>query len=715
MPVSWEGPATYRTSIGPNTQYPIPNASLWLVFHGVSYACVVRIDGVEVGRHEGMWDAFSVPIVTPNAEHPTLLEVEVIKSGGPTHPVKDVASGFLPFVFHTFGGIYQPVELLVSESDPLSNLAEARPTRVTVEGSRMLVNGQPFYVRAPLTWGWYPEVGHTNPPEATIRREIRRAKELGFNTIKFCLWVPPHRYLEIMREEGMEAWLELPLWDPSSDIRRQARMFAEIVRIVQQYRRHENIIIWTAGCELSESTSPEFRRSLFEMIKRETGCPLVKDNSGGAEMYGGDLREFGDFYDFHPYSDTPFYPLVLDSLLPGPRSNMPMLLGEFNDVDVVRDLPRLRKEGPYWASPDSHLNAQGVRWQHDLPSLLDSENPLSPMNGGERGQGVRGSSRDKALFMRKYVQEAVRARGEIGGYVVTGWRDTPISTSGIIDDWGEPRFGADEIASWNRETCLFIIPSRRPPWIRGGNRPGWSDAYNHFVGQVFWRIGLHSERGVSGRGSWSVARGGQTISQGEFGPIEVGPLDSREIGQVHWIADEPGDYRLSVSFGEATNEWPIWIVPKRGFTQFGLGPLDQSFKTQGLGEQMHFLDAEGTIPMPFWREAAYEFAELNGFWTRVPFANRWERLLAVSPDCALDIEHLTAKLDLSAIEVLMNRIDTRTYKDHPIMIRAQCKGARIIATTLRPFGGLGIQPAGLECNPAGSELLWCLLHELKPR
>mgnify|MGYP000123684856 CR=1 FL=1 len=183
---------------------------------------------------------------------------------------------------------------------------------------------------------------------------------------------------------------------------------------------------------------------------------------------------------------------------------------------------------------------------------------------------------------------------------------------------------------------------------------------------------------------------------------------------------------LSVSVGDAKNEWPIWVVQKRDFARFGLDPSDsatsppRSLLISGRGDDraantLHLHDGEGTIPMPFWREAAYVFAKSDGFWDRVPFADRWERLLAVSPDSALDMDHLVARYELSEIEVLMKRIDTRSYKEHPIMIRAKSGGATMIATTLRPFGGLGIQPSGLAHNPAGSELIWCLLQELEPR
>ena len=39
------------------------------------------------------------------------------------------------------------------------------------------------------------------------------------------------------------------------------------------------------------------------------------------------------------------------------------------------------------------------------------------------------------------------------------------------------------------------------------------------------------------------------------------------------------------------------------------------------------------------------------------------------------------------------------------MFRATGKGGTLIATTLRPFGGLGSQPTSLMKNPVGAKLL----------
>lgn len=717
LPVSHEGPVRYRTTID------VPRGEPHLLFHGVSYAADVSVAGEHALTHHGIWDAFVVPL-HKWAGQTVEVEVVVVKNGGPTYPVRDVASGFLPFVYHTFGGFHGTVELF--REKPILDYGPAT-SRIRVEGTRLYVDGKPFYMRGLLHWGWYPEVGHTNPPDETIRQEIRDAKALGFNLVKFCLWVPSQRYLEILKEEGMFAWMELPLWDPSSDPDRLAGMAAELERIVRQFRHHDNIIVWTVGCELSTSTPAEYRRYLTQTVRNLTQCPMVKDNSGGAEMYGGDLREYGDFYDFHPYCDTHFYPAVLDTLLPGARRPLPILLGEYNDIDVHRDMARTGDELPYWASNLSELNDKGVRWQYDLPGVLDDSRFANhPSRSGHAK--LMETSRKKALYMRKTVHEAVRARDAIGGYVVTGWRDTPISAAGFFDDWGNMRFSPEEVRPWNDEEILFLLPTRRPPWFHGGNRPGYLYPLAQFTGQVFWRVGFHSAAGGDVGLTWSVRdASGRIVAQGAEDRVSVEPLSATEVGEISWMCDTPGEYVLSVEAGTMANEWPIWIVaplakePLAGWSKYDPARLLDDLLVDGganllatrvpsdLNERLErgervilFAADEITSLAPFWRESAYEFRN-DEFWGNVPFAHQWERLFPIGGDQVLDPAWL--KANVGEYEVLLNRVDVRTYVDAPVVVRA----GNLIITTLRPFGGLGVEPTSLSKNAAGVELLRALM------
>jgi len=712
MDVRDEGPVVYRVRLS------LPPQPAFIRFNGVSYAAEVRIDGELRATHEGIWDAFEVP-VQDLAGKQVEVEVSVVKNGGKTYPVKSVASGFLPYVHSTFGGIFREVQLVLEGAPPQLG---GEPQTVAVVGREIHIDGEPFYMRGLLHWGWYPELGHPNPSEDTIRKEVREAKRLGFNTVKFCLWLPPHRYLEILRQEDMQAWIELPVWLPSERPADQTQMWRECEAIVRQYRHHENILAWSIGCELGAAVPAATRQRLCQMVRNLTGCTLVGDSSGGSEMYGGELAEFGDFYDPHPYCDLPFYPLVLDSLLPGPRTSEPMLLGEFNDIDVHRDLAHIHDQMPYWASTMTELNDQGVRWQHDLPRLAHSSRFVGDHASSE---ALMRSSIGKAAFIRKTVQEAVRARGEIGGYVITGWRDTPISTAGFFDDWGVSRFSEDEVLRWNSPECLFMIPARRPPWHVGGNRPGWVDPLNAFAGPQLWRIGLHSEHGTTAGLVWRILDSlGEIVAEGAEPTSSVGPCESLELGTIAWNATASGDYVLEVEAGSAANRWTICVVAPlvkelsgwkiedtRGLFSELMGDESGSRMVADApnelsGSGIAFLLDEGTWAGPFWREAAYEFHD-SAFWSEVPFREAWPKLLPISCDRFIDAEWLKGVIPSGAeVQVLMNRVDTRTYREDPVLVRVVVPdGGTWLITTLRPFGGLGSQPTSLAANPAGVLLL----------
>jgi len=715
-----EGPFTYRREL------EVPQNPAWLVFDGVSYEAQVWINGAEVFTHRGIWDAFAIDLRRWRGR-PIALEVRVTKNGGQRFPVRDVASGFLPYVYQTFGGIFRPVRLVESADDPTRPRETPRP-RYALQGQRITADGKPLYPRGTLTWGWYPEVGAPHPTPEIIYREIELTRKMGFNLIKFCLWIPPHEYLTAMAKAGLHAWIELPLWAPRADPGVLATVDAELRRIIRQYRHHPNVLLWTVGCETGGRVPAEQREALVRFTQAQTGCPLVRDDSGGAEMYGGDPREYGSFDDFHPYGEPMFYPVTLDSLLPGPRPARPILLGEFNDIDVLRDPLKLAARDEDWASPDPARNDQGVRWQYDLPRVLSAES-LARWTP-ERVQRVIELGHLKAVAQRKWVQEAVRARSDIRGYVVTGWRDTPISTAGFVDDDLAPRFTAEELATWNQDDALFLILDRRPPWVAGGNRPGWQDPLHRYPGGAQWRVGLHSTRGGQRIPvQWEITdSSGHVLAQDR---VITGALPALEATQVAVIHAElsPGAYQLTVSTPTCANRWPIAVrsrmaaaLPSGWQLQDDAGRLSELSTPDGENRTLTLrtgaapdpgfrgvwlADREGTSAAPFWREAAYEWINETAA-AELGLDGPWERFLPVAGDSVLTHAALNR---LGTWHAVLNRIDTRTFNEAPVIAVAQ--DHTWWATTLRPDGGLGVQPFGTRQNPVGGRLLTGMIEHVQ--
>ena len=691
--VRWEGPAIYKTLID------VPVRPTKLRFSGVSYACKVFISGKEVLFHEGMWDAFEIPL-TPFRGKRVEIEVQVIKNGGDSYPVKKTLSGFLPYVYHTFGGIFRPVEI-VDESDTLTSVPSERP----LFGS---------YMRGILHWGWYPELGHCHPDAAMVEKELDYVQSLGFNTVKFCLWLPPHGYLEEMERRGMFAWLELPLWLPESAIFESPRTDVEIDAMIRQYAHHQNIVAWTLGCELSNAPA-EFRERWVKKLQALTRCQLIKDNSGGAEMYGGDPREFGTFYDFHPYGDAQFFPPLLDSLATGPRVKGKSFLGETLDHDVHRDIEQIGETMPFWASALSELNDKGVRWQYDMPLFIGESRFVNEAKTS-RHKELMATSIDKALFVRKHLVEQLRSKSDFDGYVLTGLRDTPISSSGILTDWARERYTADQFATWNSDQVLYLIPSRNPRWIRGGNRIGYSDLYNFFADKpIMIKIGYAGGE-TSGSAIWTLKTlNGRPIQEGIAEPTTTNG-DPTQIANVYLESLDPGSYLFHCEFGEAQNTWEIHSHLPLAFedcsllfpddriegVKFGKEELPialgwRDFLREKVGQPMIVLvDGQCGVPAPYWRECITQ-----------GFGLSWEERLAVCPDQVLDPAWL-ARLD--DVEVLETRIDTRTYVETAYIARI----GETILTTYRPYGGLGTQPNGLVINPAGQSLLRRLVDLIHP-
>lgn len=666
MPVSWEGPAIYRTKLLVDAE------SQHLLFHGVSYLAEVFVNGEPVIAHKGIWDAFSVDLAKWKEEQVD-VEVRVTKNGGSRFPVKQVASGFIPYVYHTFGGIFRPVELLGQAPD----LTPVAPQpRVRIQEGRVIADGQLFYARGILTWGWNPRTSNPHSALPDIKAELDQIEAMGFNLVKFCLWLPSHEYIEELARRGMWAWIELPIWLPATDQDSLNQMAEESLRIVAQYRGHSNILAWTAGCELSEGIDPKWRKQLVESIQELTGHPLVKDNSGGAEMYGGHPAEFGTFEDFHPYCDPMFYSGVFHNLARGPRVATPTFLGEFNDYDVFRPVHRMVDDVPFWASENEDLNAQGVRSQYDLPNVRKQcqESDLGEWLV-EREEVLLASSLKQGAWMRERAFDATRLQVDIDGWVLTGHRHTPISTSGVIGDLAEYVYPLEVVRAWTSDTALMLFPRRTPPWVDGGNRAGWEPTAVRFAGDCLFQVAALCVTAESGSLAWSLSSG----ESGTCPVVAISPLEPTEIG--HFVVNlSPGIYELKLAWTSTHRTFKIRVVERLK-----------------IFESPEIIQPEQTLPRPFFREACYSYE--HPAWQELDWIDDFDRLSLVATDRAicpkwLDEVHPGWK-------PLLVRLDTRNFERLPIV--ALC-GTQII-TTLRPNGGLGDQPIGIERNPGGHDLI----------
>ena len=809
------GPVEYRTTL----QVPAGQRAV-LRFGAVSFACVVLVDGVEVGRHIGMWDPFEIEIVgVGRSELLVRVEKPASRTAGPdspvvpgNYPVSETLSGFLPYVWgQVHGGIWQDVDLVLrgpvgitdvhargsadgviqvdagltapgrvvlTVHDPDGSqvaeevadgaesvefavrISDPRPwspghpdlytvvlrtdddeatariglRTITVDGPRIRLGDEPLYPRMILSWGWYPDVLHCDPGPERVRADLLELKGLGFNGVKLCLWFPPQYYFDIADELGMLLWVELPMWLPSPTERFRRQLFAETERLVRAGRNHPSVILWTLGCELGAAIGDDLLAPLYRQVKEMVGDALVRDNSGSGEAYGGLLAEHADFYDHHFYCELPEFRRVLDYFAPQWRAEKPWLFGEFCDLDTFRDL-RTLTDHPWWTSADPAVNPQGARWQYDVGFL---EERLRANGFWDRSAELARISHRQAVLHRKVTLEIVRSRADTSGYVITGERDTPISTAGVWDDLGRLKVDPAEFAQFNGDLVLTLGWDRRRAWVAGGDRPAYWDTWCHETGTTVRPHIVLAHHGVrSGEAvlRWEIGLDGESAFAG--GGTETGAAAEtvRELSVAEFVVpevDRPrrATLRATCRVGSETtsNTWSLWFFPR--FEWDPVRVVDPAGRLAGLptvddpdavlvatawtdevrdrvhagGRAVVLLagpSEQSPCPvreMPFWREAV-KLIEPHEAWGDFPH-DGWVDLqfAGCAADSALDVAWLP-------VRPLLRRVDARTGAVHDYATEFAWGAGRVIASTLRIDGGLGDQPVGITRNTGAAYLL----------
>lgn len=614
---------------------------------------------------------------------------------------------------------------------------------ITYNGYKILLNNSPIYPRGILHWGWYPESISPSPDRETIVKEIRELKGLGFNLIKFCLFVPPKDYFEVADREGILIWEELPMWLPRVTYDFKMSALRQYKAIAKMLHYHPSVVIWTLGCELSREVDEEFIEKLFYTVKDNINGGLIKDNSGSGECYGGLLKEYGDFYDYHFYTDPHFYRDLIDRFGASWREKKPWLFGEFCDLDTVRDIVKLREK--YGKDP-FYLDKPkiGIDWQVDYKNqyerlkedgLLDKLNELVE------------SSRKKAFSYRKMVLELVRSYERISGYVITGMRDTPITTSGIFDDFMESKFSKDDFLKINSDTILSLGWDNKRSWINGGDRLIEWDRFNYFGGSL-----VRAHLILSHYGDKKIKRPklrclvrdrNNTVlySKEEIIKKTIRPGEVSEVGIIEFTAPTvmmPKRLKLEVSLefdGKLIeNYWFIWVYPKvnmdklkifdpNGIIRFNIEePKEDVFVSTELDKDildsihrgakvLYIQPEEGRLKVnhkPFFRESIQILSDHPVISRFCPYGLSVEQWYSLATDSVFPKE----VLDEYNAKGIFSRLDTRMYILDHYLIEAKLEKGILIATTLRFNGGLGDQAGGIDHSPSGKYLLWTIMRYL---
>ncbi|MBL8045816.1 MAG: hypothetical protein JNL09_04700 [Anaerolineales bacterium] len=815
-----DGPAFYRRAVTVPLEWL--TRRVFLEVGAISHHAFMRVNGQTAGEHMGLWTPFQIELTPFLRAGENELEIEVWKLGG-HYPARAWLGGFLPDVAVTFGGVWQSLRLRVLEaaaffdvrvqaqangevnvSGQLSGAATHLTAEVldadgksvahaefTPDGTRFTVtltvpNPQPFpittyqlrvtsffnsqifsqttrrigfpsalpYLRGVLDWGWDAEHIAPNLPSEKILVNFMKARALGFNLWKLCLYVPPEHFFDVADEWGVWLWLELPMWLPQITPAFRAHALREYEAIFRRVHHHPSSAIVSLGCELNALADAEFLQALWGLARQYFPNALLCDNSGSAEAYGGIDLPLSDFYDYHFYSDPHFFEPLIQHFSRAYRPNKPWLYGEFCDADTLRDYARV--QDAWWL--------KDATTEHpDYVPQKEWRERLAAAGITDFGAALTKAARQQATAVRQYILELIRRHNATGGYVVTGWADTPITTSGIVDDLGKSKlFNAIDWQSFNAEVVLTLDRPRRRAW-QGGDRPAPRDPYSFWQDEsaeftliisnggpkienveLTWEA--FTEKAILALGTTRVEANAGEVCETCHIKLRV-PPSARPVEirlQAH-RTDFESQFRIE-------NRWKLWAFPRPTFPKqialggsfanmdfaqhFGLTRLARGTEfTAGIPAQAatpyitNSLDdaldaAERQIPnivlwltqpdtrlttnLPFWREAIHTF-EPHPLWEAVPHAGFADmRFFSVASELALSAVGVGG--ENWEIKEIWRRFDARQLTWSTYLAEWHIGNSRIWVTTLRLAGGAGAQPVGFEHNPWGAWLLAQLLR-----
>lgn len=133
--------------------------------------------------------------------------------------------------------------------------------RLTVTGTRLYLNGRPYYFRGICEHCYQYATVHPTRDKGYYVALIQKLKALGFNSIRFHTWIPPYEYMEAADEVGMLLEVETP----------NNTSFAQWEEIVRFCRHYACVSIYSTGNELQIDYDYEKHiRACAQLVHNET-------------------------------------------------------------------------------------------------------------------------------------------------------------------------------------------------------------------------------------------------------------------------------------------------------------------------------------------------------------------------------------------------------------------------------------------------------------
>lgn len=205
--------------------------------------------------------------------------------------------------------------VVVTDGDSVDTVASYLGLRtVGTAGGRFLLNDRPYFVRAVLEQGYWPESHLAAPSADALRAEVQLIKDMGFNTARIHQKAEDPRFLYWADRLGLLLWGEAPAafeFTTSAVV----DLTREWIELVRRDRSHPSVVTWVPFNEswgirdvLTDAPHRAFSRGLADLTRALDPTRPVISNDGWEHTksdiltvhdYDGDPETFARRYADH--------------------------------------------------------------------------------------------------------------------------------------------------------------------------------------------------------------------------------------------------------------------------------------------------------------------------------------------------------------------------------------------------------------------------------
>lgn len=322
---------------------------------------------------------------------------------------------------------------------------------VRVEGTTLLLNGEPYRMKSVLVQGFRAEELYAEGTRESIVAEVQAAREMGFTMLRLHIKAFDPVYLDVCDELGMLVHCDLPVAEPiahdelGNGTELTRRCVEAIGEQVRRDRNHPSIVLWSAMNELGYDRRgvrdwdiyEQFARTLFAAVSDLDPTRPVIENDWVEPDPG---RVFcSPILTAHWYGrlHADYLHRLERQAVESRDTGKPLYVTEFGDWGLP-DMPLL-PDAPFWDTHDVY--AAGLA-QTLWPATI--------------GRFVQETQRYQGLSDRLQI-EVFRRHDHIGGYCLTELTDVPHELNGVLDLRRRPKpLAVEEIRRANQAVLPML-------------------------------------------------------------------------------------------------------------------------------------------------------------------------------------------------------------------------------------------------------------------